>query len=160
MEINGWRSVDFKNQDDFEEWVNSRPPAHEYDARVAHIVTHGLPAMLKVVREEHFLRIDLEPLDGWVWLANDESTRKEMEKGWVPHISLTKWRVDEGAYQRVLERYDGTKTIIKVSSVSSGAAAVLAWEGVGGDPDLWALYVTGDFSYKWELNKFGLHISL
>ena len=160
MEANGWLRADFETDAQFWEWVESRPSRPESEARVAHIVEHGLPARLRVKWESHFMRIECEPLEGWTWLATAESVAREMDGGWQPHISLSKWTGDAAAYQRVVERYHEREVVLKISSVSSGATAMLAWEGVGADPDLWALYTGGEFAYKWHVNHFGLHVSL
>ena len=160
MERNGWARAEFEDDAQFEEWVRTRPTKDEYNARVAHIIGHGLPARLKVTWENWFLRVELEPLQGWTWLATDEAVASEMAKGWRPHISLAKWTADGATYDRIVERYHGAEVIMKVDGVSSGATAMLAWEGVGGDPDLWALYTGGEFAYKWHANHFGLHVSL
>ena len=160
MEANGWKRCDFDSDESFVEWCSSRPPMLEYGRRVANIIANGLPARLKVVKLEYFLCIEMEPLEGWTWLATESAVHLEMANGWRPHISLSKYTVDEETYKRVFHHYHNMEMNIKIHSVSSGGAAVLAWEGLGADPDLWDLYIWGEFGYKWRDNRFGLHISL
>jgi hypothetical protein len=160
MELNGWAREAFKSDEQFAEWVQTRPTKEDYDARVAHVVGHGLPAKLKIAWDNSFLRIELEPLPGWTWLATDAAVASELANGRRPHISLSKWTADGATYDRIVERYHNRDIVVNVSSVGSGATAVLAWEGIGADPDLWDLYINGEFGYKWTENSFGLHVSL
>ena len=160
MEVGGWKREDFESDEAFYEWATSRPSKVDYDMRVANIIANGLPARLLAKWDGRFMCIECEPLDGWIWLATGESIAREMQGGWRPHISLSKWTGDTETFQRVVERYHEREVVLKISSVSSGATAMLAWEGVGADPDLWALYTGGEFAYKWHVNHFGLHVSL
>ena len=160
MAVHGWDRADFESDDDFNHWTSTRPPAAVYYTLADHIVEVGLPAVLRVVREDHFTRIELIPMVGWTWLAPLHVVNTELGKGWVPHISLTKWTLDMEAYKRIYDRYHDQQTVIEIARVSSGAAAVLAWSGIGADQDIWDVYIDGDLGYKWSQNSFGPRISL
>ena len=160
MEANGWRRVDFKSDASFMEWVQTRPPSDEYFTRKARLEQQGLACRLAVKWDNHFARVELIPLPGFIHLATEESVRHELASGWRPHISLTKWTGDPEAFNRLVQRWDGVETVLSVDYVTDGAVAVLSWDGLGADPDAWALYLGGEFAYKWEENSFGLHVSL
>ena len=156
----GWDRSDFEADEQFDEWVLSRPAAADYYAAVDRIMTVGLPAILQVKWTEGFARIDLIPLHGWTWLATPSSVVKETLKGWAPHVSISKYTVNEVVFQRLVDRYHNTETAIRIARVTCGAVAVLAWEGLGGDLDLWTLYEDGEFGYRWRENGCGPHISM
>jgi hypothetical protein len=131
--MEGWHMSDFEDEEGFAEWVATRPPKDEYERRAAYIIQHGLPAKLKVVWDG-LLQIELLPLDGWTWLATEQAVDQFMQDGWRPHISLSKYTADMATYERVVQRYDDVELNIGIHRISSGAAAVLAWEGIGADP--------------------------
>jgi hypothetical protein len=155
-----WRLDDFGDMQSYEEWVASRPIPEVYYGLVQLIIDFGLPARMHVRRSRYFAAIYLEPLVGWTWLSTEAATMKELQRGWQPHISLSKETVDERKWDRIRSRYDQVTELIRVEYVSQGAAAVLAWTGVGADIDVWDVFLEGEFAYKWTENNFGLHVSL
>ena len=132
----------------------------DFAERVAAIMVGGLPCRVHCRCDGGFTRLDLDPLPGWVHLACDEVVAEHLAQGDHYHVSLSTWPVDEGAWGRIMERWDGTELIIKMHYINDNGGAVLAWEGLGADPDLWQLYMTGSYSYKWHENQYGLHISM
>jgi hypothetical protein len=155
-----WDRDDFASDEQYVDWVTTRPSMSEYYDRAAYSTAYGLPAVLQVVNRDNFARIELIPLPGWTWLATEHAVAKEMSKGWVPHISLTKWTLHKRAFERLMRRYHGATTTVRISRISSGGVALLAWEGLGADRGLWLLYTRGDFGYEWRANSYGPHISL
>ena len=158
--VNGWCRDEFKCDESFSEWVRTRPPSDEYFARKARVEQQGLPCRLLAKWDGDFARIELIPLPGFVYLATDESVRREFANGWRPHISLTKQTGDMETFKRLAQRWSGVETVLDVDYVTNGAVAVLRWVGIGADPDAWALYMGGEYAYKYEQNSFGLHVSL
>ena len=132
----------------------------DFADRAAAIVAGGLPCRIACARDGDFSRLDLHPLPGWVHLASDDVVDKHLADGDCYHVSLSTWPVDEGIWNRIVERWHGVETVIRVQYVNGNGGAVLAWEGLGADPDLWLLYTSGSYGYKWVDNNYGLHISM
>ena len=76
------------------------------------------------------------------------------------HVSLSRGTVDEAAWQRLCERWDGAEVVLAIDYITVNGVAVLSWAGLGADADAWALYEQGEFGHKWRDNRFGLHISM
>ena len=132
----------------------------DFAERAAAIMAGGLPCLISCSRDGGFSRLDLQPRPGWVHLARDEVVAEHLAQGDHYHISLSTWPVDEGAWGRIMDRWEGVETILKVQHVTKNGGAVLAWEGLGADRDLWMLYMSGSFSWKWHDNQYGLHVSM
>ena len=132
----------------------------DFGDRVAAIMTNGLPCRIACNSDGGFTRLDLEPMQGWVHLADDATVAEYATNGWHYHISLSTWSVDDDVWRRVYQRWHGAYITIKAHYVNDNGGVVLAWAGVGADPDIWQLYTTGSFGYKWEENRYGLHISM
>ena len=130
----------------------------DFKLRTVLIMAGGLPCRIRC-RSDGFTRLDLEPLPGWVHVADDSTVAKHLAQEDHYHVSLSTRPVDEGAWGRIMQRWDGVEVIIKIQHVTMNGGAVLAWKGLGADPDLWDLYMTGSYGYKWE-GGYGLHISM
>ena len=131
----------------------------DFKLRTALITAGGLPCRIRCRSDGGFTRLDLDPLPGWVHLADDATVAKHMVEGDHYHISLSTWPVDAEAWSRIVHRWDGTEVLIKAHYVTKNGGVVLAWEGIGADPDLWQLYMNGSYGYKWD-GGYGLHISM
>ena len=132
----------------------------DFEARAAAIVAGGLPCKMHCRRDGEFARIDLEPAPGSIHLARDEVIAEHIAMGSLYHISLSYTTLDEEVWRRVVDRWDGVELVIQIHYVNANGGAVLAWTGLGADPDVWALYTEGDFGYKWRDSHYGLHISM
>ena len=138
--------------------ASSRPD--DFHERTTKIMAQGLPCLITCCRDSSFLRLELQPLDGWTHLVDDEEAQRYYKQGWTYHISLSYTTVDEEAWTRLCQRWHNAADVIRVDRVTDNGVAVLAWSGIGADEDAWRLYTTGDFAYKWYDNYFGLHISM
>ena len=125
---------------------------------MARAMVLGLPCRLRCRRDPYFARVDLEPLPGWVHLS-DAATRAAWGD-WSYHVSLSRNTVDEAAWQRLCERWDGVEVVLAIDYITINGVAVLSWAGLGADADAWALYEQGEFGYKWRDSRFGLHVSM
>ena len=132
----------------------------DFAERVAVIMSNGLSCRVHCRCDGGFTRLDLHPLPGWVHLADDNTVAKHLAEEDPYHISSSTWPVDAEVWARICGRWHGAEIIIKMHYINDNGGAVLAWEGLGADPDLWQLYMTGSYSYKWHENQYGLHISM
>ena len=66
----------------------------DFDERKATLLARGLPCRLWCRRDD-YVRIDLEPLPGWVHLTDDATVEEYARNGWYYHVSLSKWTLDE-----------------------------------------------------------------
>ena len=132
----------------------------DFAGRAAAIIAGGLPCRISCARDGDFARLDLQPLPGWIHLANDEVVAEHLAMGSHYHISLSTWPVDDEVWARICGRWHDVETVIHVGRVTNNGGAELAWSGLGSDPDLWMLYMEGSYSYKWHDNQYGLHISM
>jgi hypothetical protein len=132
----------------------------DYDARAATILSSGLPCRITCSQDGGFTRLELHPLPGWVHLADDATVAKHMVEGDAYHISLSTWPVDEEGWCRIVTRWHGVETTINIERVTQNGGAELSWTGVVSDVDIWQLYMTGSYGYKWHNNGYGLHISM
>ena len=132
----------------------------DFADRVAAIMAGGLPCLISCSRDGGFSRLDLQPRPGWVHLASDDVVAKHMSEGDHYHVSLSAWPVDEGTWNRIVARWHGVETVVRINRVTSNGGAELAWMGLGSDPDVWQLYMDGSYSYKWFEHHYGLHISM
>jgi hypothetical protein len=131
----------------------------DFKLRSALIVAGGLPCRVHC-RSDGFTRLELEPLDGWVHLADDNTVAKHLAEEDHYHISLSTWPVDVAVWSRIMARWDGVETVVHINRVTSNGGAELAWTGLGSDQDVWQLYMDGSYSYKWFEHHYGLHISM
>ena len=138
--------------------TTSRPD--DFYDRAAKIVEQGLPCRITCRRDSGFLRLELQPLDGWTHLVHDGDVQTFYDEGWAYHVSLSYTTVDEEAWARLCQRWHTATGVIQVDRVTDNGVAVLAWTGLGADHDAWHLYMTGDFGYKRYDDHFGLHISM
>ena len=92
-------------------------------------------------------------------MADDATASEHLANGWHYHVSLSPWVVDEGAWNRIVERWGGAEITIEIQYVNDNGDVVLAWAGLGADPDRWEIYMSGSYAHKWQ-NGYGLHITM
>jgi hypothetical protein len=162
MIFQGWRRCDWPWWDDdgYRQWVNKFLPQDEYWAAQDRIKETGLPARMSVKSnpwDESFLRIELEPQEGWTWLTTPKATEYHYNGEWKPHISLTHGNeYDSETAQKIFDLYNGNVKIIKISRFGSGGTAGLADDDeITLDENVQKIFMTGD-AHK----GMGLHISL
>jgi hypothetical protein len=131
----------------------------DFKLRTALIMAGGLPCRIRC-RSDGFTRLDLEPMPGWVHLADDSTVAEYLAQGWHYHVPLCTWSVDEGTWSRIVDGWDGVEITIKIQYVNDNGGAVLAWTDLGADPDMWELYMSGSYGHKWRDSGHGLHISM
>jgi hypothetical protein len=156
---NGWRRADWDNDVEFEEWVRNYLPMPLFYEATEQIKSNGLHAKM-AVKYDPFFRIELEPLEGWTWLCAPNRVEAYYQTSWRPHITLASSDWSWRDFKVVFDRYHDVKAVIKIHRISGGGTAVLAYEGIGADVDLWRIYIEGDQGFKWKDNGFGLHISM
>ena len=139
--------------------VSQGRPA-DFAERAAAIVAGGLPCRFHCRSDGGFTRLDQEPLGGWVHLADDLTVAEHLANKSHYHVSLSTTPVDEEQWQRVVERWHGVDIVISVHYVTQSGGAVLAWNDIGADEDVWRLYMEGSYSYKRFDNHYDLHISM
>ena len=159
MVVNGWSRSDWDDDVKFAEWVTDYLPKPLYDDAVERMKTNGLHAKMSV-KWDPFFRIELEPLEEWTWLCAPDKVEAYFKTSWRPHVTLANWGWSWSDFSLVFDKYDGNEAVIKIHHVGAGGTAVLAYEGLGADWDLWRVYIDGDQGYKWTENSFGLHISM
>ena len=143
------------------QWYRDRFPDHVYDTLVSKIVEKGLPCVVHCNSSGGFVRLDCTPISGWIHLLKDSALERRYASGWCYHVSLCRAdTLDSEAWARICARWHGKYVHIGISRFSSGAAALLAWAGLGSDADLWELYVNACWGYKWHDTNYGLHISM
>ena len=47
-----------------------------------------------------------------------------------------------------------------VERVTVNGSTELRWGRIGADADPWVLYMTGEFAFKWNDSRYGLHVSM
>ena len=90
---------------------------------MARAMVLGLPCRLRCRRDPYFARVDLEPLPGWVHLS-DAATRAAWGD-WSYHVSLSRNTVDEAAWQRLCERWDGVEVVLAIDYITLNGVSVL-----------------------------------
>ena len=132
----------------------------DFAERVAAIMMCGLRCRVVCSQDGGFPRLDLQPLPDWIHLADDATVADFHDKGWHYHVSLSTWPVDGDAWSRIVERWHSTEVVVQIQYINDNGGAVPAWEGLGADPDMWELYMSGSYGYKWRDSHYGLHISM
>ena len=128
---------------------------------VAEIVAMGLPCVLHCETSGGFARLECTPQLGWIHLCNDAAWEREMSSRFRYHISVCRAdTLDLDVWARICSRWHEKFVHVGVSNFSGGAFALLKWEGLGSDADLWELYLSGCWGYKWHENGHGLHVSM
>ena len=120
----------------------------------------GLRCRVVCSQEGGFTRLDLIPLPGWIHLAHDEVVMEHLAMNSQYHISLSTWPVDKVKWDHIMARWNDKELIIDIDYVTKNGGAVLAWAGLGADPDMWEIYMSGSYAYKWRDGQYGLHISM
>ena len=130
------------------------------------MMKYGQTAILRVRDDKGFMRIDLEPVEGKFWVFVPQRRLDEWERiDWKQHISMTQTQHNEQppeVYSRVKQKWDGKEVCVKISVINTnGTLSLDENDGIGNDWNVWRLYIYGTFGpEKWNVNKFGLHISM
>lgn len=139
------------------DWYSKRFPDDEYYRRVGEIIEGGLPCRVwPRVTASGLAMLQLEPLQGWVDLANEQAILEEHMAGWDYHVSVCfDTELDLDVWDRLVRRWAGRVVRLRIARVTSGATAVLADScPLGSDPDIRALHSAG-----WYCQR-ELHVSM
>ena len=122
----------------------------DVEQRKALVVARGLPCVVRLRRNGAFSCLDLHPAPGWTHLVS----YPDAEAFGAYHVSLG-YGVSEDLLATIAARWDGTATVVAIAWVRDTFVAMLAWEGLGGDSDVWA-----DLEEGYPGRGFGLHVSM
>ena len=71
-------------------WYRDYYPDEEYEGRCAQIKSTGLPCQLQFPDDPSFVRVDLDPLLGWIDFSYPAALEQERACRWTYHISFGK----------------------------------------------------------------------